>query len=418
MKYSKYNYQYKFKNHHVLYNTLYGSILEIPEMNLQDIKHLNKKEIEIFKRNRFIIPDNLDEINLIRSQNKIQRFNEQTLELTILPTRWCNLNCSYCFEDRKNINMTEEDIEAIYNLIKNKIHKINCVSLLWFGGEPLLQIDKIKNLSSRVKKIAESKKVKFKNSIITNGVLLTANNQKKLLDSDIKYMQITLDGPPKIHDKRKPTLDGRGTFENIFENIKRVSDIFELSVRINIDKNNKLYITELIDILAESKLQDKIYIYIAKVESGTGACSNISGTCLRDSDFLNSEKKTLDYLKKKGFSKLAIPSYRLNYCTADNIHSYTIPPERKIHKCWHMVDNDKEVAGELLLDGKIKFNNNVFKWFAYDPLDSERCRECKILPLCMGGCPKTRIIDKKKSCDKLRNIINKYLEKQVLENLK
>ena len=422
MKPSKYNYQVKItkdnEEYSAIYNTLYGSVLLLnSDIDISNLESIDDESRKLLTKSKFLIPDDLSEIDLIRSQNKIQRFNNLTLELTILPTRWCNLNCQYCFEDRKNINMSNEDIEAIYSLVLKSINNLNCISLLWFGGEPLLEIDKLNNLSRRIKNLAEEKNVEFKNSIITNGTLLTDNNCSQLLKSGIKYMQITLDGPPDVHNKRKPTIKGKNTFNQILNSIITCSKHFDLSVRVNIDNENKTSIKKLIDILASHDLQENIYIYIAKVESVTGACSNISGTCLKDEDFLNAEQDTLAYLKTMGFSKIAIPSYQLNYCTADNVHSLVLLPERKIHKCWHMVGVDNEVVGKLTRDGELKYNEKYYKWLAYDPIDDQKCQNCKLLPLCMGGCPKNKLIDNSQKCDFLENTIKNYIEKIVVDSL-
>lgn len=257
MKKSNYNFSFtinkKNKKYTILFNSLYGSITLLPK-SLQE-SFGDKKIIETLRKNRHLIDDNINEIDLIRSQNKLQRFNERTLELTILSTLWCNLNCIYCYEgNKKKKTMSDEDIEAIYNYICTKIKKINALSLLWFGGEPLLEIEKIRRLSKKLILLTQKNNVKFCNSIITNATLLDENNRKALSESGIKNMQVTLDGPPEVHDRRKPTLNGSGTFDTILNNLMYAVKQFDISVRINIDKTNINYVKDLIDILAWPRL--------------------------------------------------------------------------------------------------------------------------------------------------------------------
>lgn len=416
MKESNYNFRITInkngKKHVILYNGLYGSAALIPKNSkFKNIKNKNSEITKLLQENKYLIEDDVNEIDLIKSQNKLQRFNERTLELTILPTMWCNLNCQYCYETRKEESMSKDDISTIYCYIKNKIiqQKIKTLSILWFGGEPLLEIEKIKNLSKKILPLIKKNEIQFKNSIITNGTLLTKPISKALLACGIKYVQITLDGPPEIHDKRKPLIGGVGSFKIIFNNLLNAVNYFDVSIRINVDKENIPYIKKLIDILTSFYLQNKLYVYLAKTENIQGACESTGGMCLNDFDFLNTEKKIFEYMNKKGFKKIAIPSYRTNYCTADNVHSFTILPNRKVHKCWHLVSDEKEIVGELT-DTKINFNHNIYKWLAYDPLDNKSCINCKYLPLCMGGCPKIRLTQNITRCDILKNSIKRYIE--------
>ena len=420
MKWSNFNFLFtvtKNKERNlILYNSLYGSAILLPKrLKLRNLRDESPETVKLLESNNFLIDDNINEIDLIKSQNKLQRFNERTLELTILPTMWCNLRCVYCYENKRKETMTDDDINTIYTYIRNKAKQINSLSLLWFGGEPLLQVGKIKALSKRLIQLARRNKIQFKNSIITNGVLLNNTVCRTLFACGIKYVQITLDGSPKVHDRRRPTTNGKGTFKLIFDNLLNAINYFDVSVRVNIDENNKRSVKELIDILASFNLQNKLYVYVAKVEKIQGACESVGGACLDDWDFLNTEKKILAYLDKKGFKKVAVPSYRANYCTADNIHSFTILPGRKVYKCWHLVSDKKEVVGELV-NNKINFNQNIYKWLSYDPLDNKACLKCKYLPLCMGGCPKIKLIEGKTRCDQLKNSLIKYIESLIASN--
>lgn len=216
------------KKYNVFFNTLYGSATLVDDnFALKNIKQQDKQTIQILQTNKHFIEDEINELDLIRSQNKLQRFNERTLELTILPTMNCNLYCQYCYENRKNITMTDSNIQTIYKFIKNKIHHINALSILWFGGEPLLATRQIENLSKKIISLTSKHNVRFRNSIITNGTLLSDEICKKLIRCAIKDVQITLDGPPTIHNKRKPMLDGQGSFDLIFKHLCSATSYFK-----------------------------------------------------------------------------------------------------------------------------------------------------------------------------------------------
>lgn len=75
--------------------------------------------------------------------------------------------------------------------------------MIWYGGEPLLAWDTICSLSERIIKIADENNCKYAAGIVTNGYLFDEDKILKLKELKIKTVQITLDGPPKVHSRRK-----------------------------------------------------------------------------------------------------------------------------------------------------------------------------------------------------------------------
>lgn len=90
----------------------------------------------------------------------------------------CNLSCSFCYEKNK---MFESDIDMLYKISnENKINQ-----LILFGGEPLLNLGKIKDIVMKLHNKVEEI------IITTNGTLLT----KKILEDlnfENVYFQVTL----------------------------------------------------------------------------------------------------------------------------------------------------------------------------------------------------------------------------------
>lgn len=57
----------------------------------------------------------------------------------------------------------------------------------------------------------------------------------KLLD--IKSVQITIDGPPEIHNKRRKVINGEDSFDVILRNIRNIYDLLDITIRINVDSS-------------------------------------------------------------------------------------------------------------------------------------------------------------------------------------
>jgi uncharacterized protein len=83
---------------------------EVDFCNLHDE---GKRLFEEFRKGNFIVDEHVDELSSMRINHHKANYNTSGLGFTILPTLRCNLNCSYCFEQNKNIDMDDEVAEAI-----------------------------------------------------------------------------------------------------------------------------------------------------------------------------------------------------------------------------------------------------------------------------------------------------------------
>ncbi len=119
----------------------------------------------------------------------------------------CNLNCSYCkfsgiYRDEwvhKKRAMPEEMIEKALNFLKEHSREEKRISIGFYGGEPLLEFDKIVYTVKKAKLLFKDKKIKF--SLTTNGFLL---DRKEIVDFLVKNNFITfvsIDGPEYIHNR-------------------------------------------------------------------------------------------------------------------------------------------------------------------------------------------------------------------------
>ena len=59
-----------------------------------------------------------------------------------------------------------------------------------------------------------------------------------------------------------------------------------------------------------------------------------------------------------------------------------------------------------------------FDYMLYDPTEDEECKDCKLLPICMGGCPYQRVINKKRACNRFKGNMNDFMKKIVEIRLK
>ena len=191
MKRSKYNFFFQFGNGKVLaYNALRNGLAVIdqqiqkrieqlqPGHELLDMDHNLRAEIE---RGGFVIQDSYDEFGVLRIRRHMQQFGGKPLGLTIAPTINCNLSCKYCFENPDKHVMTPEIQNQIVKFIRGYAENgTQQISVTWYGGEPLLCMNQIEKLSTKIMNLCEEFNVGYSADIITNGTLLTKQTAEQL----------------------------------------------------------------------------------------------------------------------------------------------------------------------------------------------------------------------------------------------
>ncbi|WP_368492927.1 radical SAM protein [Geobacillus thermodenitrificans] len=127
-------------------------------------------------------------------------YRSDYLHLIIMPTEECNFRCTYCYETFPRGRMEAEVIEGVKNLISSRIQGIRNLAISWFGGEPLMEPDIIKEITDSFLPSIKKYNINYKSSVTTNGYYLTPELCKELVDRGIRTFNITLDGLEKDHD--------------------------------------------------------------------------------------------------------------------------------------------------------------------------------------------------------------------------
>lgn len=409
MKLSRFNIEHPVSDGLILYNTLSSGILLLEKEDIKDYFNIknecclsNEKLKNELCKGRMLIDKEFDEIEFIKFTNTASRFSGRGLGLTIAPTLYCNFACPYCFEKGVKFDqMSDEVILSLVSFIKNYIGGKEPLSITWYGGEPLLAIDIIERITKLVFDDSEYENMNYSSDIITNGYLLTRNVAKKLKNLGITNVQITLDGPPRIHDSRRKLISGGKTFDRILKNIKETCDLIDITIRVNLDRTNQDDVKELIDIIKFEGLYDKVFIYVAKVDD---FFNDSNPSLLTSVEF--SEKYNDFLTNNKNYIQIA--EFNPNVCGAVNINSFVIDPSGNMYKCWDEIGRDEGVVGNV--SSGIDYNKTFFNYINNDPLSSEKCLDCKILPLCMGGCPFQKKISGDSVCRSKKYSIESELE--------
>lgn len=421
MKMSNYNFfVQKENNSYLAYNSRSNSLAVIKSEDYKkysDFVMLGKeikdtKLIDDLKKGLFLIDENVDELKIIRYKMYRDRFNNHSLGLTIAPTSDCNFRCIYCYEKNsiRKKEMTKEVEESIIKFIESQIEDLSSISIAWYGGEPLMRFDIIERLAKKIISLCDKNDVQYFSSIVTNGYLLTPEIATKMVELKIQNVQITLDGRKEIHDKRRIMSDGKGTFDKIFENLKICKDILpEVNLRINVDQTNKEDVNYIYDLLKNENMQDKIIPYLGHVKDSNGCYKDEK--CVTTKEFSDLTYKFQSYTNRG--LRTFYPILRTNSCGADSLFSFVIDADGGLYKCWDDIGITEKSVGNII-DG-ITINMKNIDYMTLDPTLHPRCRDCKCLPICMGGCPVNFAAEE--NCTYFKYGLDKYLVKVANELL-
>ena len=413
MKESKFNVYFREEeaNKYVIFNSRTTALVVLDKREIDLYKYLKnnyfsyttKDELELLnglKKGGFILEDDVDEIGMLRYLQKVAQNSIDSLSLTIAPTMACNFGCVYCYEGEHNCVeiMNDEVKERIIGLVAGEIKKISVLNITWYGGEPLLEMDVIEELSKKFIELCEKNNVFYTASIITNGYYLNVENAKKLNDLKIEMVQVTLDGIEEYHDKKRPLKNGGGTFEKIISNLIDIKGILKngISLRINTDHYNKDSVKEVIQLLREYDLLNDIHPYLGHVDATNDFYD--SKKCLSEEEFLmirDDFRKELSKYQNGNLEK-RYPIVKLNSCMADSRGGLVIDPKGNISKCWCDIGYSEYEIGNIK-EG-IKNYDRLIKYCNYDVFSDEKCQGCNVIPLCLGGCPKRRVENNNSNC--------------------
>lgn len=171
-----------------------------------------------------------------RDIQKVEHFESEILKdlyqnnmgtVILQVTQNCNLRCEYCVYSGSYVNRVHSNKRMSYDTAMKAIdflasHSSNSdeISIGFYGGEPLLEIDLIKKAVLYSGKVFAEKKLSY--NITTNATLLSLEIADFLVANEFN-ITISLDGPKSIHNKNRIFAgSNKGTFDIIMKNVEKI----------------------------------------------------------------------------------------------------------------------------------------------------------------------------------------------------
>jgi len=341
-------------------------------------------------------------------------FRRKTLDSLLIKPAGpdCNLACGYCFYRGKDLIFPETPVhrmslEVLEETVRQALaHGGRQVNFGWQGGEPtLMGLDFFRKAVELQARYGSGKRAA--NGLQTNGLLLDREWARFLRENGF-LVGLSLDGPEHIHDRYRRAAGGRGTWETV---VARARMLLEEGVMTNalvvVNDYSVKFASEIYGFLKDLGLSHMQFIPCVETDPedpGRAAPFSVEGQDL--GPFLG-----VLFDLWAGDIKDSVETTSVRFF--DSVfHSYVglAPPEcTLLPECggYLVVEHNGDVyscdffvedGGKLgsVLSGRLDHMLNSARQREFGQRKAalpEKCRSCRWLSLCRGGCPKDRLRD-------------------------
>ena len=391
---------------HVVDDIVYDMIPMYENMNLDEI---NTKLGDKYKADD--IKEAYDEITELKDagslftediyENYIDSFkNRQPVvkALCLHIAHDCNLACQYCFAEegeyhgRRALMSFEVGKKALDFLVANSGSRRN-LEVDFFGGEPLMNWEVVKQLVEYGRSIEEANNKKFRFTLTTNGVLLN-DEILDFVNKEMGNIVLSTDGRKEVHDRMRPFRNGKGSYDLIMPKFKKVAESRNQTnyyVRGTFTHYNLDFSKDVLSLADEGFKQISVEPVVASPEDAYA---------LRTEDlpqiFEEYDKLAVEMIKRekegRGFNFFHFmidltggPCVykRLSGCGSGTEY-LAVTPWGDLYPCHQFVGNEDFLLGNVD-DGIVK--KNICEEFKQCNVYSKpKCKDCFAKLFCSGGC--------------------------------
>jgi uncharacterized protein len=239
-----------------------------------------------------------------------------------------------------------------------------------------------------------------------------------------------MDGNKEVHDKRRIRADGSGTFDDICNGVDKVLEIgIKVNLRINIDRDNIEGIGDLKDIFDERGWTENelFFPYASPVQCFCEEGSNIMKesemlSYLMEKGWYGSEDSFIKHIvaSATGFvisffsQKKGMKMWKNTYCEATSGNNYCFGPDGTISTCLTYVGKGNNYIGTFDENGVHIIEDNYKLWVERNPFKMDKCKDCKYILMCGGGCPVAALERNNKIdcvvCNDIENTFKVYID--------
>lgn len=388
---------YSRDNNYALYNALSLSTVYVNKEQYNSI--IDNPSPELIKDDFFVAAD-FDSLSYF--SNFSPQIGDPSIDVAyFLLTSSCNYRCKYCFVETRmdkeyhshmNVDIAEKGIQ----LIMRNLNIENDISIVFYGGEPLLNFDTMKYIVHRVTEL----NINAHYVIVTNGSIMNEEIIKFFKEHDVQ-VGISIDGEKAINDTMRIDSNHQGTYEVICNTIETlIKNGISPGISCTLSKHNGNLPLSILQIIDKYGLEGFCYNLPAPN-------SNIIFT-RKEKDLLvtNLLEAERELIRRKILEEKVIDR-RLRSFVEKNIwlkdcaaygQQLVISPQGKVGLCHGLWPDEttKKTSAYYNVDvnyqGKLIDHYNWKEWNSRTPYNMPQCWHCEAISLCGGGCAKNSYI--------------------------
>ena len=311
----------------------------------------------------------------------------------------CNLACKYCFAEegeyhgRRALMSFEVGKKALDFLVANSGSRRN-LEVDFFGGEPLMNFDVVKQLVEYGRSIEEANNKKFRFTLTTNGVLLN-DDIIEFANKEMNNVVLSVDGRKEIHDMMRPTRNHKGSsYDIIMPKFKKVAESrnqMNYYVRGTFTHNNLDFSKDVLHLADLGYKQISVEPVVAENSESYAIKEEDIPQILEQYDII---AKELIKRKKEGkgfnFFHFMIDleggpcvAKRLSGCGSGTEY-LAVTPWGDFYPCHQFVGQEEFLLGNV--DEGIKRTDLTDKFKCCNVYSKKECKDCFAKFYCSGGC--------------------------------
>ncbi len=310
----------------------------------------------------------------------------------------CNLACKYCFagegeyHGQRALMSLDVGKKALDFLVQNSGNRVN-LEVDFFGGEPLLNWQVVKDLVAYGRSLEEPNHKKFRFTLTTNGVLLD-DEVLEFANKEMSNVVLSIDGRKEIHDLMRPHRGGQGSYDEVVPKYKKVAESrnqMDYYVRGTFTRNNLDFAEDVKHLADEGFEQISVEPVVARPEEEYALRMEDVPAILKEYDEL-----ALEYIRRKkagkGFNFFHFMinleggpcvAKRLSGCGSGTEY-LAVTPWGDLYPCHQFVGQEEFLMGNVE-EGIIRTDiRDKFK--ACNVYAKDQCRDCFAKFYCSGGC--------------------------------
>lgn len=372
---------------------LVASAADVLNGRLITKQDLGRLGLETLVEHGYLVPQGEDELRTFSRWHEAIASDLKEIHCTVAVTSVCNLACPYCFEkgalqsDDQTMSLDTADRLVRWVGQLAKLAQSEKVSLFFYGGEPTL----VPSLLGRIVEMARSQitgKRRLSFGIYTNGTRLTRSLTTLFRAGDFRFAQVSLDGPPEVHNQRRRTHAGEPTFADVWHAVEVLCCECGIPVKVvvNFDKDNHWAVPSLLDLICSSPFGDRIQLAFNPVFVTAGNRDYCVSYAFPEAESHRLWKNLREEATRRGLKTSYLRLIEKGPCSFHRIGHFFVSPRGKVFECIGLLGMDDFATADVHTPFDAAVLGQRQGWIQKRSRFRNECMNCPYLPICLGGC--------------------------------